>query len=505
MKELAKRGLQALKKHWVLGLFYIILFGLGLANFLAKIGDNFWSIIAFMGSMLFISLVFLVAFLVQRKYKFGYEKLFLLLAIPFGVIYILIAPLGSGNDDPNHYLRAYEIAQGRMVSTQVDNKVGGEVPKGVIEVLEEEKTYSGTMKMMDTKLGDEYILRNYPNTALYSPISYIPQVTGMLLGKMANASPFWMGTLARISNMVFYILVCFIGFRLLIRFKLFFLILLLSPSIMSNATSLSADAFVVALVFLFVAMVMNLKAEKKGIGPKRAALLVALSVLIAGCKIVYLPAVFLILILDKRCFKTRWGNISLKAACLITGLLVGLIWMKIANEFLAVSYPLASEQMNYIMHNPLQFLVVFVKTMMSGTVPFIENMFSSGPMYHNRVSFSSFVQISFVILAILALFNERKGNILSRRERLYTGFISIAIIGAIAVALYVQWTPQNCGNQIGCGQIVGIQGRYFIPVAAIAVTAIGGMKCRIDRDEVLLYFLVLQVFVIMSIVTAFAG
>ena len=464
-----------------------------------------WVIIVFCLVSLAVGVAFFAIYRWQKKHNWGIDKIFLTFAIIFGSMYLIIAPLGSGNDDPNHYYRIYEIANGRFISDIENNKGGGELPDGLSDLFKDE-TYAGLTGMSEVSVNTENSrFYDYSNTVLYSPFSYLPQVAGMFVGKIFGASPFWLGTLARIFNLLFYVLICFIGFKLMPRFKQFFLILLLSPSIMSNATSLSADAFVVALVFLFVALILYLKEKKIKIDWRYATALGLLSVLIAGCKIAYLPVVFLVLILGKGDFKTKFSRIGLKVAWISLGLVVGLVRMKIAGNFLQAAYPLADDQMNFVIHNPFYFIVVFMKTMMAGAMAYAENIFSSGPMYHGRVGFYSIIRTMFIVVAILTLFSETKKNVLSKKERLYFGLISLIIVLAIAGALYTQYTPQNCENKIGCGIIIGIQGRYFIPAVIVGTAAICKIKQHLDDRGATVCFLALQLFSMMSMLTTFLG
>lgn len=473
-------------------------------------GFPWWVVALFCAVSVLVASALFGIYFIAKKHKWGYDKIFLVLATLIGSLYILIAPLGSGNDDLSHYCRIYEISQGRLVSDVNGRAVGGNLPKEAIELirdLNEKKTYSALFSTEDVGGGAEEFY-NYSNTALYSPISYIPQVTGALIGRAIGASPIWIGTLARIFNLVFYILICLIGFKLMPRFKCFFLFLLLSPSIMSNATSLSADAFVVSLIFLFVAIILLLREERSVINWKHATVLCVVAILIAGCKITYLPVVLLILVLRRGNFKTKKFEILMKLMCVLFSVLVGIIWMKVASGLLVEHYSLAGAQVDYILRNPLHSIVVFVRTMLSSFASFAENMFSTsnaGLMYADRLILYSFVRWSFVILAVLALFNEAKRCMLGRKERLYFWIISMLVIAAIAGALYVQWTPQHCGNKVDCDSIIGMQGRYFIPVAIVGVSAIGRIKHYMKRDALILCFMALQLFTMTSMVTAFLG
>ena len=51
------------------------------------------------------------------------EKLFLVFAIPIGIIYMIAFPIGSVPDEKEHFFRAYEISLGYITSDKNENGV----------------------------------------------------------------------------------------------------------------------------------------------------------------------------------------------------------------------------------------------------------------------------------------------------------------------------------------------------------------------------------------------
>ena len=80
------------------------------------------------------------------------------------------------------------------------------------------------------------------------------------------------------------------------------MMILLSPNMLQCATTLSADAFTNVVFLLFVSLILKFTIENKKISKYNIMLMFILSIIIALCKIVYLPIVLLTLLIDsKKC------------------------------------------------------------------------------------------------------------------------------------------------------------------------------------------------------------
>lgn len=236
--------------------------------------------------------------------------------------------------------------------------------------------------------------------------------------------------------------------------------------------------------------------------------LIIMSVLIAGCKIVYLPVIFLTLLISKKQFGGSNSKTIKCLICIACGLAVGILWLKAANVILNTAYPLAGEAMSFTIHNPLAFLFASVKSLLGSAFGLIGGMFSSGPMYHSRAVMDEAIVLGFVIIAIIAVFSEQVKTQLSKWQRLALIWCAIIITGLTCAALYTQWTPQHCiegESVIGCELLAGMQGRYFIPVATIAVLALEAPQSRLNKNKILLPYALLQACSIITIMTAFIG
>ena len=74
---------------------------------------------------------------------------------------------------------------------------------------------------------------DYSNTALYSPVQYLPHTLGFMIAKLFKLSPYYVGMFGRIFNLISYLIMGYLCIKILPKYKL-----LLEKSNMSPKVSL---------------------------------------------------------------------------------------------------------------------------------------------------------------------------------------------------------------------------------------------------------------------------
>jgi len=115
------------------------------------------------------------------------QRLFLITALVFGLLYIFIVPPFQVPDEGHHLYRAYHIAEGHGFGEQtVDNRFGGEMSKNLIEL---ERSYRYLRYDYEARMDKKTWLRgamiplqpaqtsfaDFPNVAYYVPLPYLVQ------------------------------------------------------------------------------------------------------------------------------------------------------------------------------------------------------------------------------------------------------------------------------------------------------------------------------------------
>ncbi len=425
-------------------------------------------------------------------------KVFIITASILGIFFIIISPLFTGSDEHNHYYRIYEITEGTLI-TPTEKYVGSEMATSLKETFIVGSGNNTTIKyghikdMMNVKLNSEDKAQygklwtdSYSNTALYSPVQYFPQLIGFYIGKVLNLNPYLIGILGRIFNLIFYIIIGYFSLKLVPKTKLFYLLILLSPNMLQCATTLSADAFTNSIFLLLVALILNKIFNKEGVTKKSQIILLLLSVIISLCKIVYVPVVFLLLLIDYKKFKNgKKEKNTFVIVTIIISCIVSLIWMNFLNGVFDIAYDQSDLQKAFVLSNIIEYFIIFIRTFSINFVKYIECLFVGTTMYHSQLEMPSLISFIYIVLVVLALYNDSSKNNLKISQKIFIGFISIIIIGLIGTAIYVQCTAQFFS--VGNPTIQGIQGRYFIPIIIFLPLFIPKITNQLKLDNKILY------------------
>ncbi len=408
--------------------------------------------------------------------KLKIEKCFVIIASFLGIIYILLAPLFTGSDEQNHYYRIYEISQGTIFTPTNNNVVGSMLPVSLQYsyilggASNTNIKYSNIPDMFKVKLNSNIVTQYglnwhqfYSNTALYSPIVYIPQSLGFNIAKLFNLNVYLIGIFGRLFNLLFYIIVGYLAIKIAPKAKMFFLAILCSPNMLSTATTLSADAFTNVISLLYISIIFYYIFNKVEISFKSKLLLFILSLIISLSKVVYFPIVFLLLLLKSECFKnTKKEKGVFLLVTIFSSLVFSFLWINTTDNIFNISYSNTALQKQFILNNILSYILIIFKTFLNYGFDYIECLFVGTTMYHSQLKIPLLISFSYIILVILTLIKDNNDNILSKKSKALIIFIALIVIGLICTSIYIQCTAQyyDVANNI----IEGIQGRYFIPI-----------------------------------------
>lgn len=484
----------------------ILTFVVNLSNILIKLGVNetisdkkklLLEMIYIFGSLILSGIaVFLIRFIKRRELK--YEKMFLILAFFLGVVYLLLAPMFTGSDEANHYYRIYELTDGVMVTPVEENSSGGDLPVSLTTTFVNGGGFAGNIKyvnvpeMIKVLLEKEKTMKYgyeeatfYANTSLYSPFSYLPHMIGFGIGKVFNMPPYVIGMLGRLFNLICYVVIGYFAIKIMPKWKLFFLLVLICPNMIQLASTLSADAFINAVLLLFIARIMNIRVNHIVMDYKKMVRLFVLGVVLALCKIVYIPFIVFLLLIPKEQFRSKVrGKVIFTIAVGVTATAFNLLWFSKTGAIIDAVYPRYALQKDYVLTSPIEYLIIVARTCIEYFVKNVEDLFVGSRMYHTQLMIPAVFSYFYVGLVIYALFSKEDEKVrfrLSKWERWVIILACVVVVGLILTALYVQCTASAYGVKYPI--ISGIQGRYFIPIImCIPFIVRVKKKKKIDRN-----------------------
>lgn len=267
------------------------------------------------------------------------ERFFLVTALFFGLLFVILTPPFLLPDEPAHFFRAYATSQFKITddimqqaphtpvaftpsNPDVAHKIQGKegwyyfgnyIPVSFLRTLRQSEVdrlvFHPEQKTSLKTISDLFKIPLNPEVEVFSsimavsssPMCYFPQVIGIWLGRLFSASPILLLYLGRVSSLLFW---CILGYWTIRRtpiFKWVFAILMLTPMTLFLAGGISADVVTNALAFFLTATLLRLAFDPQQRIPNQAlGLLAGLACAIALTKVVYIALLLLYFLLIPR-------------------------------------------------------------------------------------------------------------------------------------------------------------------------------------------------------------
>lgn len=503
-----------LKNKWIYILFgLLILWSIYFMDLKIKLDDLDLNKSIYYGRFFILSIISIIVTIglmifVEKNKKIELWKLYILLGMFMGLLYMFIMPMFSQSDEPSHYYRAYEVSEGFIKSKTIDNQNGNYFPKSIQkslylnkDVKREDKNYDDIKKISMFKLNkdEKEFVSGYASN--YPAINYFPHAIGMKIASTLNLNPFVIGMFGRFSNLIVCVLLLGLGLKNLPYKKFFMTILLLSPSVLSYLASLSADGFILATSFLLISYILRFMESKEKVTKKQLIILTFLSICVSLCKITYLPIIGIITFIPHKCFKNKTSKWLSCISIIMIGIVCSLIWSKVGNVAATneVAYRLTYD---WIFKHPISYIIIIIRNTMSNSYDFISNIFAGNFLCHSQVKPYAIIPILYFVIFIVSMFNEKSKIKISIVQKIFVIFIALLIYGLICTAMYVYNTA--CANYNGYPFIIGIQGRYLIPILFLLLFLCNKKIFNVDNSNLINSCLILNLCVLFTMIVTFS-
>ncbi|MBR3252677.1 DUF2142 domain-containing protein [Candidatus Saccharibacteria bacterium] len=397
-----------------------------------------------------------------KNHQWKIEKIFLVLSLIIGSIYVLALPVGRAPDEASHFFRIYEITEGHFVSSVNEDhtSAGSILPKniGIVdEFAHQNVKYSEIINRLGTQSSEEQI---YISTSAYgySPLAYTPQVTGMFVGKILHLPFLVSAYLAKFFNLFFCVAILYFSIKYSPFLKKFIFLIAFLPISMQSMASLSADAPIFVSAIALISFVLySIYNRKDAFTKKHFFIILALCLFISISKIVYAPLCFILFCIPKELFGGK--GIKRKLFWIFgTGAIViatYLIWYFISPPTITVSD--ASGQISLIIHSPIEYFSIIMRSISANAMMYLSGAFGGYLEWFNVTPSKFYIFLSLIIFIILCV-KTRPKYIIPKSLKVLSISLFAIISLAIFTAMFVTWTKS--GETI----IDGVQGRYFLPI-----------------------------------------
>ncbi|MDR3704835.1 MAG: DUF2142 domain-containing protein [Paludibacteraceae bacterium] len=441
------------------------------------------------------------------------EKIFLVIALFFGLAFIIATPPFQTADEPAHFFRAFQLSDFSLIGKKDKTISGGYIPKQLVDMtnnLTRRKSFSALKAIYPIKIGvgtvKQYLLHksedkgytfiDFRNTVIYPPIVYLPQTLGVGLARIFNLPPLWMVYLGRLFNLLVYIAIVFYAIKICPVYKYGFLLFALMPMTMAQVSSLSADACTFSFSFLLIAYILNLAVDLKfAINWKHILYLTLISFFLSLSKYAYilLPALFFIIPKEK--FSSSIQRINYFLIIFLVAVAGSILWfVSIKNiyiPFITIANPV--KQLHFITLHPFLYMKIMANTC---NLAIIHSFIGTLGWLNNPLPL--WICICYLVIIIAnALFEDDKKHF-SRYQLLVVILVVIFSFCLLSSILYLST------SKVGDKYIWGVQGRYFIPFAPLLLLPFANKlpylkKCKAFYNKYKAYILPVVPVIMLSV------
>ncbi len=421
---------------------------------------------------------------------------FILCSVFFFFIYNFFTPPLQSPDELNHLYRIYQLSEGNLLSQKIDQRVGGNIPYSVNEFALPMRLVSSSEHKLHASDYDRLlnqpveahvnVFRDFPNTAQYNIVSYLPQVAAFIILKAINAPVIVLYYWARLAAFLIWTLLILWSIRLIPFAKWLMVLLALLPMNLYISNSLSADTVTNGLSFLLISFVMHLTFSATMLTAKKKILLLVICVLLSLAKVVYMPLVLLVLMIPAAHFDSTRKKLVYCAGLFVISLFSALLWSGVVmknyipdseynpvhrNDATVGFHANIHRQKEFIMHHPFYFPKVIVNTVFNSPQPYLKSYIGFFGAYQDRPMATPIYWLAWLGILLVTFFGT--GNILiTAQQRAIMLLAAFSAFFCLLLSQHLSW------DQVGSGIMELMQGRYIIPIMPLVLISVSGLLKR---------------------------
>ena len=424
-------------------------------------------------------------------------RAFVALSLGFGLGLVALIPPFQAPDEIDHFRRAYQISEGIFVPERrpgppgdpdrLINVTGGELPRSLLAVdlffepLRLRPDRAITLSTLRTSLDlevspDRRVFVPFANTALASPLPYLPQAVGIAIASWFTDAVVAHAYAGRIANLLSSTVLVALAIRMIPICKWGLMLLALAPTALAQSASLSSDALTNALSFLLIAVVLRCgMSSALGVERHRWLLLVALSAGIGLVKQMYVPLPLALLMVPAERLGGRRRQLAATALLLMTAVAAAALWSWIARAIYSPIEPGIdpTAQLAAIVAAPAALASAFGRTLVEyGPALGWQYLGVLGTL-DTELPHSLLLAYAVALFVIACVEFDGRASV-TRGQRLVALFV--AALTSASVCLSVHLIADKVGQDV-----IWLQGRYFVPIGPLLLVAVHGAARSVLR------------------------
>lgn len=420
-------------------------------------------------------LVFAYIFSNRKNLEDKLPKIFLITSIILGSLLIISTPLSAftSEDDQVHFHNMYTLLDGDNTEWSRSSRYYDKLIIGApfrFMTSEEQNEYVKFLNDND----DSNTSVTKPNISYgnikYNNLVYLPEALVMKIAKNIKLPFIIVLLLGKFTNLFVYILFVYLAIKKVKHLKQLFFVVGLIPHAVNLACQFSYDPSLIAVGMYAVALFINMLYDENF---DRKTLFKYYTSIIWIClpKAIYCPLLLLPIIAGRKKYKKRENiaiiivSIVLFMLLLFTFVLPTILSPNVAGD-VRMENTSVTEQLKFIMHNPINYLVIFTRYTMTNLYNYFlggETLYNMGYIVKSGDIITNFIYSILLINFLYVIFTEKLNkNVFKYKNSIFIFCILFIVWGLVATALYLSWTS------VGNPEILGVQGRYFFPLSILA-------------------------------------
>ncbi len=391
------------------------------------------------------------------------EIFFTLLIFIVGLILVLIIPAGANYDEETYMGRIWEMGLGHIMPNS-HLAEGPNMPNGFLTVSYRRQVNLPVIDMDTWKRQWEIKIdwddfEKHQTRAVYFPTLFMVQAVIMrLFGAHWHFPVLALYYMLRFSYLVMYCLLVYFAIKTIPFGKWLLGILSAAPMCLIQAASVSSDAVIFGVAYLFIAWVIHLATDPvKGMSKKQLLITCLLIIAIGTLKPNTIFLLLLLVIIPRQKINNN------KTRLVLIGMTIISIALSVGWSAIASTYFTGREDTN--VDTMGQFVSLFTNPLVFFKDLWLTLSTSIRAFYFQAVGVSGYgnwvmppiVYWLYPIVILLAFFTEQEEIKLTIRQRILVFLTGLINFLAIFVIFFVVETPE------GYQGIWGVQGRYFVP------------------------------------------
>lgn len=446
--------------------------------------------IYFVLSILLLAGIIVICF-VYHQQKMPIHINYVIIMLLLGTIYNFAFPPLGVPDEESHFLEAYKLSSKIMLQEEYDDNgylmLRADDRDSILylhDIASISEWYDSFEKGNITDKVPAYNKSSVSSKAIYA---YFAPALGITFARIIGASGHMLLIFGRFANLLLSVLIVSLAIKFMPFGKSFYLVLGTLPEVVYLFTSYSYDGINLALCMLIVAYFLHLYQTVEKISLREIATFILLLLLLSPIKTVYIFFAVLLLLLPKEKIAISRKHILAGAGagivCICFFLILSLPTVRSVLGTMGTYETSATDKMTigYALNNISHTASIYLDTIFGNTSMYFSNAMGEIVGRERYDGLDCYVmpvwmQIATILLLIIGL-EDTAQNKVSGGRRMISAGSGVLMYFAVITSMLFAFT------QIEARKIMGVQGRYFLPLFALVPIVLKNTVFELKHDR----------------------